>query len=463
MTVKSHNHFVFPDDSRFDDARQAWNLAADLRPAVVVLPTNVDEVVDAVTYAAERGLRIAVQGTGHGASAHASMEGMVLINMREMRAVEIDAENRRARVEAGTLWEEVVVPATEHGLTALHGSSPNVGVVGYSLGGGIGWMARTHGLSAESVLAVEVVTADGALVRADRTENTDLFWALRGGGGGLGIVVAMEIQLYAVDELVAGMMIWPWERSAEVFTHYVEWAKTAPNSVSASARMLQIPPLPDIPEFLRGRQIVVVDGAVLGNVEEADEILAGFRALEPEIDTFAPAPPTALLRLHMDPEPPMPGIGDGVLVDDLDADAVAAIVATAGPDTGSPLIMVELRQLGGALRERKPGAGALGSLDGSFAFFALGAPMGPGVGEAVHARIEGLKQALAPWSRGVPYLNFSEKSVAIGDAVGDEAFARLERVKTSVDPDGLFRAAHRFEAGTFEAGRAAGAREAIAA
>ena len=383
---------------------------------------------------------------------HASLDGALLINMRELRGVEIDAESRRARVEAGALWEDVVVPATEHGLTALHGSSPNVGVVGYSLGGGIGWLARKHGLSADSVLAIELVTADGALVRADRTQNTDLFWALRGGGGGLGVVVAMEIALYPVDELVAGMMIWPWERSAEVLTRYVEWARTAPSAVSASARLLQIPPLPDIPEFLRGRQIVVIDGAVLGSEEEADEILAGFRELEPEIDTFAPAPPAALIRLHMDPEPPMPGIGDGVMVDDLDADAIAAIVATAGPGTDSPLIIVELRQLGGALRERSPGAGVLGALDGSFALFALGAPMGPGVGEAVERRIAALKQALAPWSRGKPYLNFAEKRVAIGDAVGADAFARLERIKASVDPDG-FRAAHRFETATPAASR----------
>ena len=147
-------------------------------------------------------------------------------------------------------WEDVVIPATEQGLTALHGSSPNVGVVGYSLGGGIGWLARKHGLSAESVLAVELVTADGAVVRADRTQNTDLFWALRGGGGGLGVVVAVEIALYEVEELVAGMMMWPWERSAEVLTRYVEWAETAPDSVSASARLLQIPPLPEIPEVV---------------------------------------------------------------------------------------------------------------------------------------------------------------------------------------------------------------------
>jgi FAD/FMN-containing dehydrogenase len=442
MTTPNHRSFVFPDDARYDDARQAWNLAADLRPAVVVLPTSVDDVVGAVHYATERELRIVVQGTGHGMMAHAPLDGAVLVNMRELRGVEIDAANRRARVEAGAVWEDVVTPAVEQGLTALHGSSPNVGVVGYSLGGGIGWLARKHGLSAESVLAIELVTADGALVRADRTQNTELFWALRGGGGGLGVVVAVEIALYAVDDLVAGMMIWPWEQAEEVLGRYVEWAETAPDSVSASGRLLQVPPLEEIPEFLRGRQLVIVDGAVLGTEAEADEILAPLRDLEPEIDTFGAASLEALIRLHMDPEPPMPGIGDGVLVDALDADAIAAMLEVAGPGTESPLVMVELRQLGGALRERKPGAGALGSLDGSFALYVLGVPMTPEIGEAIEARAEALIQALAPWSRGKPYLNFAEKRVAIGDAIGPEAFARLEAIKAKVDPDGRFRPAH---------------------
>ncbi len=451
MTEKHHDQFVFPDDVRWNDARQAWNLTADLRPAVVVLPSSVTDVVDAVEYAAERGLRIVVQGTGHGAPVHGSLDGTLLLNMREMRGVEIDAENRRARVEAGVLWEEVVGPAGEHGLAALHGSSPNVGVVGYSLGGGIGWMARMHGLSAESVLAVEIVTADGALVRADRTQNTDLFWALRGGGGGLGVVVAMEIALYPVEELVAGMMIWPWERSAEVLTRYVEWAENAPKSVSASGRMLQIPPLPEIPEEIRGRQIVVIDGAVLGTEAEANEILAPLRELGPEIDTFATVPAASLVRLHMDPEPPMPALGDGVMVDALDADAIAAMVAVAGPGTDSPLIIVELRQLGGTLRERRPGAGALGSLDGSFAFFTAGVPVSHEVAEAIEGRIDALKQALAPWSRGKPYLNFAERQVAIGDAIGAEAFARLEAIKSSIDPDGRFRSGHAFAPATVAA------------
>jgi len=442
MTAQNHHQLIFPDDSRYDDARRAWNLAADLRPAVVALPTSTVDVVNAVRYAGERDLRIVVQGTGHGAAVHAPLDGAMLVNMREMRGVEIDAADKRARLEAGALWEDVVIPATEQGLTALHGSSPNVGVVGYSLGGGIGWMARRHGLSAESVLAVELVTADGALIRADRTQNTDLFWALRGGGGGLGVVVALEIALFEVDDLVAGMMIWPWERAAEVLTRYAEWAEAAPYSVSASGRMLQIPPFPEIPESIRGRQLVVIDGAILATEAEADAILAPLRALGPEIDTFAAAPLDSLIRLHMDPEPPMPTKGDGVIVDALDPTAIEALVEIAGPGTDSPLVIVELRQLGGALRERKPGAGVLGSLDGSFAFFAAGVPMGPEVAEAIEMRIDALKEALAPWSQGKPYLNFAEKRVAIGDAVGAKSFARLEAVKAAIDPEGRFRSGH---------------------
>ncbi len=273
---------------------------------------------------------------------------------------------------------------------------------------------------------------------------------------GLGVVVAVEIALYEVDELVAGMMIWPWEQAPEVLTRYVEWAETAPRSVSSSARLLQVPPLEEIPEFLRGRQVVIVNGAILGTEAEADELLAPLRELEPEIDTFGAAPLDALIRLHMDPEPPMPGKGDGVLVDALDEDAVAAMLGVAGPGTESPLVMVELRQLGGALRERKPGAGALGALDGSFALYALGVPMTPEVGEAIEARVDALIQALAPWSRGKPYLNFAEKRVAIGDAIGSEAFTRLEAVKAQVDPDGRFRAAHALApAGAVDVARAA--------
>ena len=245
------------------------------------------------------------------------------------------------------------------------------------------------------------------------------------------------------------MMVWPWERAQEVLTHYAEWARTAPNEVSASARLLQIPPLPDIPEILRGRQVVVVDGAVLGNEEHANGILAGFRALEPEIDTFGTVPAASLIRLHMDPEPPMPGMGDGVLVDDLDAEAIAAIVATAGPGTDSPLIMVELRQLGGALRVRRAGSGALGALDGSFAFYAVGVPMGPGAAEAIQGTDRGAEGGARPVvaRQAVPQLRREAASrSATPSAPRRSSGSRGSRRRST--RAGVFRSAHRYEAAT---------------
>lgn len=273
--------------------------------------------------------------------------------------------------------------------------------------------------------------------------------ALRGGGGGgLGVVVAAEIALVEGTDLVAGMLAWPWEQASAVLTRYVERAESAPDEVSASSRLLQIPPLPEIPEAFRGRRLVVIDGGILGTEEGAAEILAPLRRLEPELGTFGAVPPPALMRLHMDPEPPTPGLGDGMMVGALGAAAVDRIVGIAGPGSGSPLLAVELRQLGGALARRVPGAGALGSLQGSFAFYAVGVPMRPGMAEAIERRITALKDALAPWDSGRTYLNFAERRVGMADAVGADACARPERIKALVDPNGVFRAAHRLEPGT---------------
>src|SRR3954470_2076610 len=178
---------------------------------------------------------------------------------------EIDVAGRRARAGAGVLWAEVTGPASEHGLAPLAGSSPDVGVVGYTLGGGLSWLSRRHGLAANSVLAIELVTADGRLVRCDRDHEPELFWALRGGGGSFGVVTAIEFLLYPAPQVYAGMMLWPWEQATEVLKRYVEWCRTAPDAISTSVRLLQVPPLPDIPEPVRGRQFVAIDGAYLGD------------------------------------------------------------------------------------------------------------------------------------------------------------------------------------------------------
>src|SRR3954453_22544994 len=297
---------VAPGDAGWDDARQAWNLHVDQRPALVAVPQSEADVAAIVGFARENGLRVAPQGTGNNASAIATLERTILVKTHALRSVEIDVERRRARVGAGRLWVEgtgpadaprlapLARPASEHGLAPLAGSSPDVGVVGYTLGGGLSWLSRRHGLAANSVLAIELLTADGRLVRCDRDTEPELFWALRGGGGSFGVVTAIEFVLYPASQVYAGALLWPWEQATEVLKAYVEWCRTAPDAISTPARILQVPPLPDTPEPVRGRQFVAIDGAFLGAPGAGAEVLAPLRALAPEIDMFAPIPAAVL-------------------------------------------------------------------------------------------------------------------------------------------------------------------------
>src|SRR6266498_987435 len=227
---------------------------------------------------------------------------------------------------------EVTQAAAEHGLAALAGSSPDVGVVGYSLGGGLSWLARKHGLATNSITAVELVTADGRLVRADADNEPELFWAVRGGGGNFGVVTSIDFRLYPITE---------------VLTAWQEWTETVPDEMTSVGRLLNIPPLPEVPEPLRGRSVVVVEAIYIGDEAEGAELLAPLRALAPEIDTVAIMPASALQTLHMDPEEPVPGIGDGMMLDRLTPEAIAKLVDVVGPD--SPLLSVEVRHLGGEL------------------------------------------------------------------------------------------------------------------
>jgi FAD/FMN-containing dehydrogenase len=436
-----------PGDIDWDEARQAWNLAVDQRPAAVAIPHSADDVVAIVDFARERGLRVSAQGTGHNAAAYDTLAETILVKTQEMRGVEIDAEAQVARVAAGTLWIEVTEPASALGLAPLAGSSPDVGVVGYTLGGGSSWLARKHGLSANSVVAIEVVTADGELVRADAEHHADLFWALRGGGGNFGVVTHMEIRLFPLTEVYAGMMFWPWERSAEVLKAWAAWTRTAPEEVTTSARIMQIPPIPEIPEFLRGRSLVIIDGAYIGDEASALELFRPLRDLGPELDTFAMIPPAGLARIHMDPEGATPALGGaGLMLAELPDEAVDAFLAATGPGSGSALLMAEIRHIGGALARKPVGAGALSRFNGEYMTFAGGIPVTPEIAAAIHAGLATLTDALTPWDSGSAYLNFTEEKVDPAKFYPATNYERLRRVKADVDPAGLFRGNHEISA-----------------
>jgi FAD/FMN-containing dehydrogenase len=432
---------VGPEDAGYDQARQAWNLAADQRPAFVVFPETADDVVAIVDHARRHGLQIAPQGTGHNAPPIVWNANMILLSTSRMRGVAIDVEGRRARVAAGTLWLEVTEPASDHELAPLAGSSPDVGVIGYCLGGGVSWLARKHGLAANSVLAIEVVTADGRLRRVDADNDPDLFWALRGGGGSFGVVTAMEIALYPMTELYAGAMWWDWERSHEVMHAWREWTATVPDEVTSSARIMQIPPIPEVPEPLRGRNFVTIDAAIIGDRAFGAGLVQALRDLEPEIDTFDMVPPVALSRLHNDPEDPMPVVTDHRLLGELPAEAIDAFVAHAGPGSGSVLMMAEIRHLGGALAVAKPGHGALAKLDAGYLLFGGGLAI-PELIPALRASLPAFKAAFAEWDAGTGYLNFEENPTDSRSFYDELTYRRLARIKTQLDPSDVFRSNH---------------------
>jgi len=436
-----------PGDLSWDAARTPWNLAADQLPAAVVVAYSAEDVAEAVRFASERGYAVAAQGTGHAAGTLADrLEGTILVRMHRMRDVEIDPAMRAARAEAGALWMDVTSAAAEHGLAALAGSSPDVGVVGYTLGGGLSFLGRRYGLAANHVRAIELVTADGHLVRADSRREPDLFWALRGGGGNFGIVTAIEFTLYPVTEVYAGVMFWPIERAAEVLHAWRELVPSVPESMTTVGRLLMLPPIPDIPEPLRGRKFVVVEAIHLGDEDEGAELLAPLRALEPEMDTVRTIPASELSALHMDPEHPVPGAGDGMLLDDVTDEAIDALADLATSGAVDALLSVELRQLGGAIARPMLGQGAVGHFEAGFAMFAIGIAPVPEARRGVEGALDSITAVLEPSRATSGYINFAERPTEIERLYSTDVHRRLREMKRRFDPAGLFMSNHPIDA-----------------
>jgi FAD/FMN-containing dehydrogenase len=265
--LKISGHVAVPGDSDWDRARLAWNLAVDQNPEAVVLAESAGDVAATVRFAAENGLRVAAQGTGHGAAPLPPLEGTILLKTERMRGISIDTEERTARVEAGVLSLELAEAAGADGLTSLPGSSPDVGVIGYTLGGGLSWLGRQYGFACNSVTGIDLVTAAGEERSVTAVDDPDLFWALRGGGGGYAIVTALHLALLPIADIYAGIMIFPAELGAGAFRAYRDWAATAPEEVTSIIRLLRPPPIPDVPEPLRGKPLITIDAAFTGGRE----------------------------------------------------------------------------------------------------------------------------------------------------------------------------------------------------
>jgi FAD/FMN-containing dehydrogenase len=426
-----------PGDPLYDEARMPWNLQVDEHPAAVAYPADPHEVARVIKAAAASGLKVAPQGTGHGAPPLAGRLGdAVLLRTAAMTGLRVDAATRTARVEAGVLWGDVVARAGKVGLAGMHMSSPGVGVVGSSLGGGVSWYARQHGLQCSAITAVELVLADGSFVRATEEQDPDLLWAARGGHGGFGVVTSLEFDLLLVRTAYAGMLAWDWRHARRVLTAWGEWTADAPESVTSVARIFQVPDSEWLSAQLSGRKLVMIDAVALGDAEAGARSIAGLRALEPEIDTFTQMSAPDIAHLQLDPQEPTAVYANSVLVHGLPADAVDALVDTAGPGSGSNLLFVELRQLGGALARPSPRAGAMDHLDGSFLVLGVGLDVGTGW-SAVRADATRILDSLSPWTSAAAYLSMAYEAAA-RRGWSPMAYERLQRIRRSADPEGLF-------------------------
>jgi len=424
-------------DPGWDEARSAFNLLLDQHPAAIALPTDDQGVVAAVAYARELGLRVAPQATGHNQGPLGDLENTLLLNVSGLQEVRVDPGARRVRVGAGAKWERVVGRLSAHGLAALHGSSPDVGIAGYSLGGGIGWLSRKFGMQTNAVTALEIVTADGSLVRADAEHHPNLFWALRGGGGNFGVVTAIEFDVQPLDELYAGAMFFGVERSAEVLRTWSDLLPSLPDELMSWASVIHFPPIPDVPAFARARSFAIVMAAYVGTEADGRDLLWPLRDLGPVRDTFAMVPPIVLADLAMDPLDPLPFHLTHQLVDELPVEAIDELISKAGPT----VTMLQFRHMGGALSRETAGAGARATLPGEICAMALGVVMDEASDVAVRAALADFDAALEPHRAG-DYPNFVEVPADASRFFAPAVWDRLRGIKSVYDPADMFVGSH---------------------
>ena len=434
---------VPPGEDGYDAARSAWNLNAEHRPALVVLAQSAEDVRCAVEFAGSMGLGVGVLATGHGTGI--PCDGGVLINTSRMRGVRVDPDAQLARVEAGALWDDVIEPAAVHGLAGLPGSSTRVGVVGYTLGGGFGWLGRRYGLAAHSVLRAEVVTADGRLVAAGPDEHPDLFWGLKGGTGNLGIVTSLEFALHPVRQVYGGNLYYPLDRAADVLRFFAHWSRSTPPELTASVTFRTFPPLPTVPEPLRGTKLVALRGCFCGDLADGKALIDQARtALGPaKVDDFAEIPAAALAAISRDPADRLAFMGHVELLRDLTPETIDTLIDLAGPDAQSPLAMLEVRQLGGALAGPAGALSPMAHTSAAFSLNAIGITPTPETHLAVRAYLREVEARISGHATGDTYVNFLDLEGATAERIRAAYSAadwdRLVRLKAHYDPNNVFR------------------------
>ena len=440
-----HGPVIGPGDEGYDAARAIWNGAIDRHPACIARCTGVADVVAAVRFARERDLEIAVRGGGHSVAGTAVCDGGIVIDLSAMRAVWVDSAGRTAWVQGGALWGDVDHETQAYGLATTGGIIGHTGVAGLTLGGGIGFLMRKHGLTVDNLLAAEVVTAEGSIVQASADEHPDLFWALRGGGGNFGVVTSFRFALHPLGPTVmAGPVFWPAGDTTDVLRFYRDFVAEAPDELGSVVRLGTVPPLPVIPEDLHWRPAIAVICCYAGAVEDGERAVQALRRFgTPLVDLLAPSPYAAFQG----------GMDDTVLhgwhyywkATNLAglSDDVIAVIADHAYAAGSPRSYAAIFHLGGAVARAPHDATAYAGREVAHNIVIDAAWLPDESGEHAAAETAWAREflhALQPHRAGV-YVNFldsDDDSSRVREAYGDQIYRRLAKVKSEYDPDNAF-------------------------
>ncbi len=435
---------ITPADPTYEEARLVWNGMIDRRPALVVRCAGSGDVIAALATAREHSLLVSVRCGAHSTPGYSSCDDGIVIDLRGMNRVQVDADARTARVQGGATWAEVDAATQEHGLALTGGRVSDTGVGGLALGSGSGWLERMYGVTCESLISAEVVTADGRLLTASAEENPDLFWGLRGGGGNFGVVTEFEFRLHPVGPLIAaGLLLYPRAQAGEVIRHYRDFIAGAPDEVGGGVALLTAPPEEFVPEALRGAPAVGVVYCYIGDPEQGMEAAAALRAFgEPVVNMIQPMPYTALQQM-LDAGSPR-GVREYFKVDslrDLSDAAIDTVVAHA-EGLPAPFGQLILGPMGGALARTDREAMALSVDDGKWIYFCLGMWMDPAQDESNIAWTRGFHEAMRPFSVGTALPNFiepDEGTERLSASYGEDKYARLLALKQRWDPENMFR------------------------
>jgi hypothetical protein len=429
-----------PTDPDFAGSVAGFNTAVVQSPQVCVRASDAQDVLEAVRFAKEHGLPVHVQSTGHGAAAPYT-DGVLVITS-DLTKLSIDPDTRSATIGAGVRWAAVVEAAAQHGLAPVTGSSTSVGVVGLVTGGGLGPLSRSHGFAADYARGFTVVTGDGELVEATAEVNPDLFWALRGGKGGLGIVTEVRLELPAIRELYAGALFFEEQHIEQVFRAWVDWTADAASGVTTSAAIFRFPPFDFIPEPLRGRTLLAIRFAYPGDAAEGERLAAPLRAAAPVyLDQLNDLPLDKIAMIHGDPDQPGPGWDRGVLLTDIDQNFATALLSQAGAGAQLPMLLIEVRHLGAATHPDVPGGSAVGGREANFALTLIGAPDPSLFDTVLPAVADQVLAVLAPWVSPQTNINFAGRLLSaehFASAWPAETFARLAAVRKKHDRDVVF-------------------------